>query len=45
MAKVHNGEVILFRFCIEGSYKSCSCCLSVLPTYNQFTLLYLLLGK
>jgi len=31
--------------CIEGSYKSSSCCLSVLPTCIQFTLVYLLLGK
>ena len=32
--------------CIEGSYKSSSCCLFLfLATYIQFTLLYLLLGK
>ena len=31
--------------CTEGSSKSSSCCLSVLPTCIQFTFLYLLLGN
>ena len=38
-------NMAITSYCIEGSYKSSSCCLSVLPTCIQFTLLYLLLGK